>query len=1291
MKKFLNKKVLSAIAVLALTGTVALSAAACDKKTDNGSNEIVGKTYYISNDGTGDGKSIKNPAPISFLNSAAEENIAAGDTVYLLPGEYKWSSAWKTHNRVGQGLFITACGLPNGKIKIINAALDEKSGYKGEKTKVTLDFSDMAFNDNNRGVTLYGSYLYWYGIDVCGAGDNGMYIGGSYNTVEYCEFYNNRDTGLQLGRSEGSYTSVNEWPSFNLIKNCTSHNNYDDETYGENADGFAAKLTIGYGNVFDGCIAYRNSDDGWDLYAKSDTGNIGCVIIYNCVAFENGYLEYTQAENHSRFKEFNTTYNEPNLNSYKTRDGDGNGFKLGGSVMEGDVKMYNCLSFQNRMHGVTDNSNPGYLQVEGVTSYDNSAAIDNNPSSPTFGQIIAAKNDDDHSNIDVARQTYSYNTVKNTVSVKSEIAQSLDSDAYRGSVINSLLSSGSKTNIIKGSLDADTKLDVKDNPGNAKKHYSQQTDRLVPTAVFKQIPIVLDGSSYTYNIDGLKDGDRAVGQRVHAKYRNEDHSINMGDLLAIKDDFDFSTYFDAGVKAGSVLNKKGWDEYTHFADDSLLNGVTNEVTARLLKAKETLTINGDESAIYQDFEVPSQIMGCKVNWSSDSEYITIGKLVEKSFSDSEYITIGIERPANADTTAKITATISYHNHSIKKDFELNIKKDEPSIGLLQVRVGETNTVYKDRGKVIIDEYRQYGEPVLEVANGAYYNGTLLKASQYNVETTYEYAASTKDAYVTVSEFMPNHAGVYKITHKVTLADGSDSASMTYYIFVATPYAKVDFDGGATVSVYRDGYIIAGTLTNVTGTLYTVASKTALSDITLDNIQEYDGVEHNDFRATDISFNYANDNSGAYHIYYALANENGDVTSAALGHVAIGRVEISTQADFMKLAGGQKIGSEVVSQTIYLLTKDLDFSSTTWNAKTSAFTGLLNGQGHTVSGIKITSSEANTAVFAQVNGGTIMNIKFDNISIVNNSTASTNRTGIVARNFGGYYHNIAITNLYVKGTTRVGGLIGQVYEGATPTEISQVSLINPVPELNADGTINTQADGYNADELYYITGNGNRVAGLVGFIQTNNPIKGGGLSVKIYDCYVESYIQQTSGSAISNIVAEYDENGQLGNAQLDGLDFMLEIRSCIANGVLYNNGSGRMGGMLGYHKGVGPLRVYGCISIQKEYYKGGLVTVALKNQSGTIGGFSVADVIVSGCVALMEEYNNVEFDVSAQQENSLRYVSRLESLGLLKYFDTTTKWSLNYVVEVDEDTKQEVVSTTMVNKPYFILNFLGEWN
>lgn len=111
---------------------------------------------------------------------------------------------------------------------------------------------------------------------------------GSSCTVDNVRTYHNGNTGLQISRFTSTDTRE-EWPSNNLVLNCTSYGNAD-EGY-EDADGFAAKLTIGEGNTFDGCIAYNNADDGWDLFAKVETGSIGAVTIQNCVAYGNGYLE----------------------------------------------------------------------------------------------------------------------------------------------------------------------------------------------------------------------------------------------------------------------------------------------------------------------------------------------------------------------------------------------------------------------------------------------------------------------------------------------------------------------------------------------------------------------------------------------------------------------------------------------------------------------------------------------------------------------------------------------------------------------------------------------------------------------------------------------------------------------------------------------------------------------------------------------------------------------------------------------------------------------------------------
>ncbi|MCM1042625.1 MAG: hypothetical protein NC350_00205, partial [Corallococcus sp.] len=618
----------------------------CENKCNCGSAPVAqGKTYHVTADAptTGADGSKEKPYNIYTLlndfNSVGNRKLSAGDTVYVQPGIYKLS----------ERIIISASGLYNNSIKIVNAAYDANSGYTGADKRVVLDFSDMEFNNQARGVSLYGDYIYWYGIDVCGAGDNGMYIAGSYNTVEYCEFYNNRDTGLQIGREASEQLFVKEWPSYNLIKNCTSHNNYDNETYGENADGFAAKLTVGYGNVFDGCIAYRNSDDGWDLYAKSDSGNIGAVIIYNCVAFENGFLEYTQQQFNKLFPKWNKEYSESQENtlglaSYTTRDGDGNGFKLGGSIMEGDVIMYNCLSYGNRMHGVTDNSNPGVISLMGVTSYNNSAEIDQN------GKISGIQKEDKHGNIDLSRQTYSYNTLDRVLSVKDEFALALDADAYRGSVTNSILGNGSgssKWNVIQGSIDADTK--------NGGKTYTSQISNLVSSEIFAKLPIEKKAEGNTYNLDGCGDlgtydaeGNLTLNaDRVHLKYRNDDGSVNMGDILAVKD---YSKLLGSDTKIGSVLNLNSYDAYTHFVDEKLLGNAEHEIASVLLKSKEALTIGVETSACYQDFDVLTKMLDCYISWkSSDEKLIKLNGQLDVSLSQTEYARAQVTRPTDKDT------------------------------------------------------------------------------------------------------------------------------------------------------------------------------------------------------------------------------------------------------------------------------------------------------------------------------------------------------------------------------------------------------------------------------------------------------------------------------------------------------------------------------------------------------------------------------------------------------------------------------------------------------------------
>ncbi|KJD47443.1 right-handed parallel beta-helix repeat-containing protein [Paenibacillus terrae] len=274
---------------------------------------------------------VSNPGTISSPTTleAALTQIAPGKTIYLRGGNYAYSST------------ITVQRGNNGS----NGSLKGLVAYGSEKP--VLDFSGQAFGSANRGLQLFGDYWLVKGLEVKGAGDNGIYIGGSNNRIENVETHHNRDTGLQLGRY--STTAANsEWPSNNLILNSYSHDNADPDN-GEDADGFAAKLTVGPGNVFDNCLAAYNVDDGWDLFTKAATGPIGAVTILNSVAHHNGQTS----------------------DGTSTASSDGNGFKLGGDKIKVDHIVKNSIAFQNKKHGFTYNSNPGSITLTNNTSWSN--------------------------------------------------------------------------------------------------------------------------------------------------------------------------------------------------------------------------------------------------------------------------------------------------------------------------------------------------------------------------------------------------------------------------------------------------------------------------------------------------------------------------------------------------------------------------------------------------------------------------------------------------------------------------------------------------------------------------------------------------------------------------------------------------------------------------------------------------------------------------------------------------------------------------------------------------------
>jgi hypothetical protein len=280
-------------------------------------------TYFVDpngNDTSGDGSM---GSPWKTIPKAVTA-VAAGDTIYVRGGTYTYTTT----------INLTASGTSGAKFNLF--------AYPGERP--ILDFSGMADTDSNRGIKLSGSYWYIKGIDIKGAGDNGMNLTGSNNILEFCAFYENRDSGLQLDNGAAN----------NQIINCDSYYNYDAPNQGGNADGFATKMGVGTGNSYYGCRSWQNSDDAYDGYLRgADDVN---TTFTNCWAFKCGYLK-----------------------DGTLCPGNGNGFKMGGCDAEPNgakhlrhnVTLKNCLSFQNKAKGFDQNSDKGSMTLINCTAFNN--------------------------------------------------------------------------------------------------------------------------------------------------------------------------------------------------------------------------------------------------------------------------------------------------------------------------------------------------------------------------------------------------------------------------------------------------------------------------------------------------------------------------------------------------------------------------------------------------------------------------------------------------------------------------------------------------------------------------------------------------------------------------------------------------------------------------------------------------------------------------------------------------------------------------------------------------------
>jgi hypothetical protein len=272
----------------------------------------------------------------------AQKSVKPGDLVYLRGGIYQVSEEQIAKKESSRAL----------------VCLFDRSGEKGkpiryeayQNEEVIMDFSQVRPTGLRvHAFSVRGSWLHFRGISLVGVqvtikghtqSINVENLGND-NVFERLVMRDGQGIGFWLGRG-----------SNNLVLNCDAYQNHDNTSEGGrggNVDGFGFHVPRGsVNNVFRGCRAWLNSDDGFDSINTSES-----VLLENCWAFYNGFG-----------KKFEVL-------------GDGNGFKVGGYAYTPADRLprviprhrvIGCIAARNKSGGFYSNH-----QVGGIDFIHNSA------------------------------------------------------------------------------------------------------------------------------------------------------------------------------------------------------------------------------------------------------------------------------------------------------------------------------------------------------------------------------------------------------------------------------------------------------------------------------------------------------------------------------------------------------------------------------------------------------------------------------------------------------------------------------------------------------------------------------------------------------------------------------------------------------------------------------------------------------------------------------------------------------------------------------------------------------
>ncbi len=289
--------------------------------------------YYVAPDGS---DAAPGTEADPFATAARGQQAASpGDTIYFRGGVYEFSGDSDI------GVLFDKSGQAGSPINYF--------AYPGEVP--VFDFNNLTPQARIRGFSVRADWLHFRGLELTGVqqilvDQNESWCirvenGASNNIFELLNLHHNEGPGLFI--QDGGN---------NLVLNVDSHHNYDPDRGGENADGFGCH-TDDAGNVFRGCRAWYNSDDGFDFINSP-----GVCTVEGSWAFRNGFV--------------------PDSNSAA---GNGAGIKAGGfttnipATIPRHVVRFN-LTFSNRSQGFYANHHEGGIDWINNTAFNNPRNFD---------------------------------------------------------------------------------------------------------------------------------------------------------------------------------------------------------------------------------------------------------------------------------------------------------------------------------------------------------------------------------------------------------------------------------------------------------------------------------------------------------------------------------------------------------------------------------------------------------------------------------------------------------------------------------------------------------------------------------------------------------------------------------------------------------------------------------------------------------------------------------------------------------------------------------------------------